>query len=739
MSGKRDKKRQRRRRADQQLHAAARKERQRRTDDVIRSLVTALKELEVLAADEASAPESFAQRLEQVLSGDDVVASLLRDPEDGWRHAEQIATEAGVERAAALADALCAKSEEASSARWWACGLLCGSDDERRAEEVATATLEAFGPDGLKRGVTHLVVRLRLQLDQPADALDLACSLVEADPSDTEAQHLQALSLRAIAARDPDDHALQSTPCPCGALAKPWTMCCQIREQEAVARFTNRERLYALRLGVGAFIAHDPILESHLDESREEWAAALDDPGTLPEFMLDLGRPDEDAGHHDRELLALERAWVATPHLDEEEPLDTKVDGEDDDAGAILRLYSADEATPPELAVLAGTWQESAICGLWQVADLRGGPNLWLMDIVTGETRWVSTAPEQLDGAGSWSVIAGWLVPDRGVWRSGGAFVHLSPDEGDIAAEVLGAMAEDVANAMLRERRGRKPGRSSQREPKLDPPPAHGILSGWTEGLDPVVARLHHTILGIALPDVVATATEGRRRSPRLRNTDGQPLELLRAIGHADDPAALRAALQRRSDFDDADDDGRIAWRGREMTALEAETSLAEFRALAAERGISAEEEEDGGTRYWVRGFVEIDGPEVTIEVNSQVRLGAISEILARLGVGPLVVDQRFDPSLDMAVPSGWRPLAVAGSPEAEEAWRRRWLDETLPALGGLTPRQAATGTETAVELERLLRQLEFDADLAAHRGQRPLDVERIRRALGEDGRIFEL
>jgi hypothetical protein len=738
MSGKRDKKRQRRRRADQQLHAAARRERQRQTDDVIRSFVTALKDLEAIAADEAIAPEGFAQRLEQALSGDDVVASLLRDPEDAWRHAEHIATEVGVERAGALADTLCANSTETSPTRWWACGLLSGSDDDRRAEEVATATLEAIGPDGLNVGVAHLVVSQRLQLDRPADALDLACSLVEADPSDTEAQHLQALSLRDIAARDPDDHALQSSPCPCGALAEPWTVCCQPRDREAVAHFANRERLYALRLGVGAFIAQDPVLERHLEESREEWAAALDDPGTLPEFMLDPGRSYKDAGHQTRELLALERAWVAAPHLDEEEPLDMRVDDEDDDAGAILRLYAADDATPRELAVLADAWQESAICGLWQVADPSGGPNLWLMDIVTGETRWVSMAPEQLEGAGRWSVLAGWVVPDRGVWRSGGAFVLLSPDEGDIAAEVLGAMAEDVASAMLRERRGRKPGRSSQREPKLGPPPAHGILSGWTDGLDPVVASLHHTILGIALPDVVATAMEGHRRPPRLHNTDGQSLELLRAIGYADDPAALRAALQRRSDFD-AGDEGRIVWRGREMTALEAETSLAEFGAFAADGGISADVEEDDGPRYWVRGSVDIDGPEITIEVNSRVRLDAISQILAGLGVGPLVVDQRFDPSVDMAFPSGWRPLGVAGSPEAEEAWRRNWLDETLPALGGVTPRQAVTDPGTAVELERLLRRLEFDADLAEHRGQRPLDVERIRRDLGEDGRLFEL
>ena len=46
-------------------------------------------------------------------------------------------------------------------------------------------------------------------------------------------------------------------------------MCCKPRDQKAVARSTDRERLYALRLSVGAFIAHDSILESHIEESRE--------------------------------------------------------------------------------------------------------------------------------------------------------------------------------------------------------------------------------------------------------------------------------------------------------------------------------------------------------------------------------------------------------------------------------------------------------------------------------------
>ena len=701
--------------------------------------MTAIAELEALAADETKSPALFAQELAKAVSGDDIVAGLLGDPDDGWRRAEEFAGEVGPDRSLALAAALCADGADTSATRWWACGFLCGADDDRRAEAVATAALEALGPVGTAIGITHLVAELRLRLERFADAMELARSLVEADPSDAEAQHLQALSLRGIADHESDGRALQADPCPCGAGAQTWADCCRPREQEAVARFTDRESLYALRFSVGAFIAQRADLARHLEESREVWAEALEDPNALPDFMLDTTRLEEESALRVREILALERAWVGTPEVDVDTPEGQTADSDDGDAGAILRLYAADVATPPELALLARTWQEAAICGLWQVADLEGGPNLWLTDIVTGETRWVSMAPEQLVGTGRWSVLAGWLVPDGGVWRSGGAFVHLSPDEGDIAAEIVRAMGENVADSLLSERRGRKTRQTSWREPELNPPPPHGIISCWTDEPDPMVARLHGTILGIALPDVIVTATEGRRRQPALHNTDGEPLEMLRARGHTEDPQALRIALQRRPDFDGPDSEGRMTWRGRELTALEAETSLAEVRALAAGRGVSVADEQDHGPRHWVRGLVEIDDHEVSIEVNSQTRLDGLAAILARLGVGPLVVDQRFDPSLDLAVPSGWRSRSGVSSPEAETAWRRRWLDEALPALGDLTPRQAVTEPRAAVELERLLRGLEFDADLAAHSGERALDVEQIRRELAEDGRLFEL
>lgn len=114
----------------------------------------------------------------------------------------------------------------------------------------------------------------------------------------------------------------------------------------------------------------------------------------------------------------------------------------------------------------------------------------------------------------------------------------------------------------------------------------------------------------------------------------------------------------------------------------------------------------------------------------------ALRSILERFGVRDLTVNSRVEASQDLAVPSGWRPNLAIGSPESQEAWLRVWLDERLPALGDLTPRQATRDPRGVALLERLLRRLEFDADAARLEGKPVLDVASVRVTLG-DGESF--
>ena len=65
----------------------------------------------------------------------------------------------------------------------------------------------------------------------------------------------------------------------------------------------------------------------------------------------------------------------------------------------------------------------------------------------------------------------------------------------------------------------------------------------------------------------------------------------------------------------------------------------------------------------------------------------------------------------------------------ASEGWDKHWLDEQVPALNGLTPRQAATGKERP-RLEGLLRQFEFEADVLAEEGRSGIDTAWLREEL---------
>jgi hypothetical protein len=63
---------------------------------------------------------------------------------------------------------------------------------------------------------------------------------------------------------------------------------------------------------------------------------------------------------------------------------------------------------------------------------------------------------------------------------------------------------------------------------------------------------------------------------------------------------------------------------------------------------------------------------------------------------------------------------------QALHEYEERWLDESIPALGGITPRQAADDPTRRGDLIRLLNS--FPSGAAA--GRR-MDADRLRAALG--------
>jgi len=758
-------------------HEGSRSERRGQAELAVKQVDEAFRELTELARPGRDA-KLFAERLPELLAGP-TAFSLFQGPELGALEAEVLAREVGADRARELAGVL-SSSAGHPGALWWAVGLYQGAGEVAKAEQVATAarqdalvrvraaevadepagqavatgrgTEAAAGAGGATSAgpgpaydiaaMSRVVAGLRLELGRAVEAAEMALELCAEGPSDPESIDLFAR-----------------------AVSKVYEQKGRSASEEAILRrFADRSRLDRLREAVAGFLAERPELASRVAEAREEWVetflhdASVDDLDRLAgqhPFAVEPGPGGEAEGMAAAyELLAAENIWALAPALgpepaegsppDEARPggAGAKDEGSssvDDDEGArpgsVLERFTAEASSPAELKLLAEDWQGEACYGLWQVANPVAAPGVWVTDIVTRRSLYVAVPPAHLDKLPRWSVLAGFFLPDQGIWRSGGAFAVLSPSEGDRAAEVAWALVTNMMGAMAKDLKMKEARRWKPVSPRLDSTPPYGVAASFEEPLDEGLAELFASVMAVAFPSILGRAWDMRRQAPKMVNTDREPLEFFKLTGYVEDPRELKSALAKRPDFD-VSPDGPAVWLGRQMTPMEAEAARAELQEMAAKEGLGPIAPAPG-PRKWARGVVHISANRVTVEVNSRKRLEKITRVLERLGVREPVVESQFNPQLDMALPVGWRPFVRAGSPASEEAWLRNWLDEAVPALG-TTPRRAAQEPKKAVLLEQLLREFEFGADLARFAGERPLDVEKIRFALGgEGGRRF--
>lgn len=141
-------------------------------------------------------------------------------------------------------------------------------------------------------------------------------------------------------------------------------------------------------------------------------------------------------------------------------------------------------------------------------------------------------------------------------------------------------------------------------------------------------------------------------------------------------------------------------------------------------------------------GRAILQGGALRLETNSRERADRLRAlVVGRLGASVrLRVREHSDPTSSAGRPGG-RPVPAAAAepvpPEVLEVVRRmqtehyqRWLDEAIPALGGLTPRQAAERKGARRKrLDLLLAELEHH-EAGQPEAQR-FDVGILRRALG--------
>jgi len=208
-------------------------------------------------------------------------------------------------------------------------------------------------------------------------------------------------------------------------------------------------------------------------------------------------------------------------------------------------------------------------------------------------------------------------------------------------------------------------------------------------------------------PEELVEFLSARFRPPDLQNTEGDPLVFCEATLRSPDPGALAAALDATYDRDPT---GAV-WREHVTT-------------LGVDR---------------IRATIELDGDQVKVETNSEARQDRVLAALRSVQPGIEVVQETRVPAHDMQeamsrAPAGARessslldsndPRVAAALDEFVRQHERAWLDEHIPALAGLTPREAAADPTRRPDLIRLL-------DSFPPGGSGQMDPARLRAELG--------
>jgi tetratricopeptide (TPR) repeat protein len=144
-----------------------------------------------------------------------------------------------------------------------------------------------------------------------------------------------------------------------------------------------------------------------------------------------------------------------------------------------------------------------------------------------------------------------------------------------------------------------------------------------------------------------------------------------------------------------------------------------------------------------IRGWVRVEGKELTVTTNSAERFDDLrARVEAALPGATLIAEERLSPDALRAGEEGRGVPAGVLDPESvppelrlamdEMALRHaeRWVDESVPALGGLTPRQARDDPTRREDLLALLREFE-GYESAAGAAAAAMPVLRIREILG--------
>lgn len=209
-------------------------------------------------------------------------------------------------------------------------------------------------------------------------------------------------------------------------------------------------------------------------------------------------------------------------------------------------------------------------------------------------------------------------------------------------------------------------------------------------------------------PHALVSWVAAAEAPPTLATREGEPLVHCTLQVRVPDPGEAAAVLD---ELYERDDPAEMTWR--EMHDIQVDDRI-------------------------VRATLTLDGEQLAVSTSSEPRA---ERVLARLEEAFGVVEVQSDVREPFQWPTGSpepvdapEPIDLTSNPDVHaavqayiERYEQRWCDETIAALGGITPRQAAADPTRREQLERLLAS--FDrADIEGGLGMR---AWRIRELLG--------
>ncbi len=346
-----------------------------------------------------------------------------------------------------------------------------------------------------------------------------------------------------------------------------------------------------------------------------------------------------------------------------------------------MRLEGRHRLTP-ELSELLDA-ELASYFSVWEVTAVIPGVGMDMKDRLTGQLRFVRDVSASHDAPRHASTLAR-IVDYDGICTVGAMFPYIL---GPFEAE---AVVEETRRAFRVRTRPIKPERLRDPDRQLD------LLDLWRSMLDDMA------------------------EPPKLTNTDGDPMSF----------------VTDRFDFDPSN---RAAIVAALLTIVGAESHDApdETREVIITRPSAKAASPLQNT---IIASVEIHDARLTVATNSIRRADAARQMIESAAGALVRYRIRDETSAAAAMDPAISPpsLEPPEEPTAEmqeivrqfrEQHMQQWLDDSIPALGGLTPRQAAADPTHHRELELLLRHLEYSEHQLPH-GERT-DVGRLRSTLG--------